>query len=281
MKPKGIIVAQTLFRDSAKTFDTFRRSIEIIKREAEDSGYEFLLNFLENDSLDDTRERLSRFQDENPWVKGEMKNFHTPKFGGVAQAERMRLMAFYRNLLKCDGHKGANFYLVFDSDIEVFEGSIKEALAIVERDESIAILTANTTHEYEDFVGGTGKPAYYDTLAFVDKNGESGVVLSANPFIDPQDRIDWDEGRCVQVQAAFGSMSLIRGCAFENARWGSLNGDVEHVAFCRSISPRMGKVVCAPTVKAWTHSGVLLNSRFIESAKRIGIKRITTATKNT
>jgi len=111
------------------------------------------------------------------------------------------------------------------------------------------------------------KWAYYDSYALRTKeNPRRSITYSCNPFWESHNRKEYAKGNPVEVECAFGGISLIKTKALLKGKWGT-EGDCEHVFFANSIQ-KYGKIIVCPTVKAWTEvEPIVPNQNFLEFQK--------------
>ena len=229
------IAVIALWRDSSSYLSSSLRQLE--KQEyILSSKFKFFYSFYENDSVDNTPSLLSQWIDRHYGVLLSEKR-NDPRWKSIPSIHRTKLMAEYRNLaLQGLNEIDFDYLFVYDTDIILEDRLIPKMINILELNESVGMITPNTSQNVPDAYQGKSNYSYYDSWALKDIKGNNGLSYAANPFLLINDRDLWNSGCRVNVQSAFGGAALIRGNLFKisNIRWSGDNG-CEHWDFCEKI----------------------------------------------
>lgn len=245
------IAVLTLWRDNSDSIGHTLAQYEWMENELLPKGYRFIYSFLENDSQDMTGGILARWMDDR---KGFLLNEKTGsrKWGSVQSTERTKWLARYRNVcLSVLDFWAFDYLLIADTDVHYRPDLIELMVAELESDPTIGMITPNTVQDVTDAIGDTGLPSYYDSWALLDMDGNQGMTFAANPFLEINDRRNWDDDFPIEVQSAFGSIALVRGSILEehDINWDGEKG-CEHWAFCKGIRDAGYAVMVDPDLHA-------------------------------
>ena len=259
----------SLFRDSSSYLGECLSRLETLEK----SGHEFEFLFYENDSTDDTPQRLDEWiSKRNGTVSHE--TLRVPKFGTIVNSERFKLMSYYRNkLLIQNSPIESDFCFLLDSDVIYESNIIDEYLKYFTKD--VAMCTCNTVqYELTCVMYDNEFPSYYDSLALFDIQGNNGMTWSSNPFYRPEDIRLWNLGLPVVVSRAFGGAAMIRTEILNRVNWAS-SGELEHWSFCDSVR-RFGKILAIPGITA----KVVIDQKLVESIPKSHIENVMKAQKD-
>lgn len=245
------IAVLTLWRDSSEIISHALAQYEWMEDELIPKGYRFTYAFLENDSQDMTAMILTRWLDDR---KGFLITEKTGsrKWGSVQSTERTQWLARYRNIcLNILEFWDFDYLLVADSDVHFRPDLIEWMVQELENDPTVGMVTPNTVQDVTDVINDTGLPSYYDSWALIDMNGDHGLTFASNPFVDIDDRRNWEDDFPIVVQSAFGSIAMVRGSILEenDISWDGEKG-CEHWAFCKGIRDAGYDVIVHPEMHA-------------------------------
>jgi len=245
------IAVLTLWRDNSDTISHTLAQYEWMEDELIPKGYRFIYSFLENDSQDMTGGMLARWMDDR---KGFLLHEKTGsrKWGSVQSTERTKWLARYRNVcLSVLDFWAFDYLLIADTDVHYRPDLIERMVEELESDPTIGMITPNTVQDVTDAIGDTGLPSYYDSWALIDMDGNQGMTFAANPFVDPDDRRNWDDDFPIEVRSAFGSIAMVRGSILEENEisWDGEKG-CEHWALCDGIRESGYAVLVDPELHA-------------------------------
>lgn len=244
------IAVLTLWRDSAADMQHAMAQYEWLEDELIPRGYRFLYAFLENDSTDATAVMLYH------WLRSRKGFLITEQVGtkhwdSVQSIERTQWLATYRNkCLKLLDYWDFDYLLVADSDVHYRPDLIERMVDHLDENPTWGMITPNTVQDVIDAVEETGLPSYYDSWALRDADGVQAMTFASNPFVNPDDRKEWEADQPVCVRSAFGSIALIRGEALEeDVEW---NGDkgCEHWGLCDRLRYAGYEIWVDPTLHA-------------------------------
>ena len=213
-------------RDNQNDLALTLSMLRIIERNHKTMSFNYYI--MENDSSDDTPHQILDFF---KCAKGRFRieKIDRLKWGTVAQIDRVRDMADYRNMMKklCTTWDGSKYSLIVDTgvrfNIEAFDHLVK------------AIETTNGCVMATPFGTVDVSNQYYDTYALELKNGRRGLWENTHLPI-------------VEVNSAFGGFVVVRSSCMQKCDWGVIDGDCsEHNHFCKMMR-RYGKVVVATDV---------------------------------
>jgi len=111
------------------------------------------------------------------------------------------------------------------------------------------MVSPNTVQNVRDYVQDTDEETYFDSWSLVDIAGNQCLTFAANPFLDPDDRLDWESGVPVACNSAFGSIAMVKQEAMSGVEWDVIDG-VEHWEFCKKIRENGYRVFADPLIHA-------------------------------
>jgi hypothetical protein len=180
----------------------------------------------ENDSRDYTAAHLRNWADANPWIHVRTETLHSKRYPPIRDAERVNLMAHYRNqthAMVLEHAPTADYVITLDLDIGNY-----------------ALRGLCNTFGWDDWDAMAsnglctvqGRQVQYDAYAWRDTGHPQ--PMTAHTINHRQYPVGTD---LVPVLSAFGGMAVYRGDLYRVHRY-EANGDCEHVAFHRHF-PRM------------------------------------------
>ena len=173
----------------------------------------FYFYFYENDSSDNTKEILSNFMKSN---KGKLisENLGKKIFKRDTSLGRIENICACRNKhLSMKPFEG-DWSIFIDSDIE-FPNNIIERFICKNLPEDLVGLTCNGKDKLKCRIK-KNENHYYDTLAFIDKNNNSGFLKfkrsgpNSCPFSEKEDIKKWDEDKLIKTNSSFGGMAFYK-----------------------------------------------------------------------
>jgi GT2 family glycosyltransferase len=245
------IAVLTIWRDSADTIGQSLAQYEALENDLIPKGYRFIYAFLENDSQDLTASML------HCWLRSRKgfllsENTDSPKWGSVQSIERTQWLARYRNLcLQVLDYWEFDYLLVADGDVIYRTDLIERMVQHLEEDQEVGMVTPNTVQNVIDVTEDSGLPSYYDSWALRSLENIQGLTFASNPFLNLEDRQEWETGFPVTVGSAFGSIALVRGSILQefDIAWDGEEG-CEHWAFCKGIRSAGYEVIVDPELHA-------------------------------
>lgn len=244
----------SLFRDSEKNLDAF---FEQIKRVEDSTDAEFEYFFYENDSKDNTANKI------NEWMKQKSgkffsENVNEKSHGSTLEPDRMIKMARIRNKMANLGKPVTSDYsVVIDSDL-IFDGEIINNF-LKHKDLNFSMLTPNVRQTVPCKMGGNSETSYYDSLSLFDLEWNHCMTWSGNPFYEDDDRNKFESQQPIKVNRSFGGFVFIKSKYFNQVEWAS-NGNLEHWHFCDRLR-ELGDIYFLPEIqpkveiaqKSWDH----------------------------
>ncbi len=237
------ITVISLFRDSEKNLNKYFKRLEALEKR-----YEMEYYFYENDSKDNTEELLETWLNNR---KGKLISeiLNAPTFGHVTQKERMERMTYYRNtILMTAKPLMSDYAFLLDSDIDYAADIIKQYIKRMKGD--VVMCTPFVEQNIKCYMCNCGKPSYYDCYALKDKDNNSGLLTSCNPFLIESDRKKWVNNEPIEVNSAFGGAALIKTAILNEIEWAT-QGGCEHWLFCEAVR-KYGKILVIPSIKTST-----------------------------
>jgi hypothetical protein len=213
------------------------------------SEYEFSYFFYENDSVDNTADVLKN------WLETRKGSFlseklSAPKFSSTPEIERMKFLCECRNKCKILAKDNDSDYsLLIDGDIEFNKFNFTEQLSNLISLDNAVMTTANVRQNIPDFTFGASVDSYYDSYAFRDAYGNTGLSWSDSPFIRKSDRLKWFIGQPLITMSSFGGFAVIKSSIFNKVKWHS-DFHCDHVNMCYDIS-RYGSIYIIPRSKVY------------------------------
>jgi cellulose synthase/poly-beta-1,6-N-acetylglucosamine synthase-like glycosyltransferase len=243
----------SLWRDSEDYIERSLAQFEALEEafKEEETAIIPIYGFFENDSQDNTAQILEEWlKDRIGFVVAETIN--APKWGSVSSLERVRYQARYRNsALTLLNRYSYDYLLVVDSDVHWEPDCVLAMLDFLEEDEmgGAGMVSPNTVQNVRDYVEDTDRETYFDSWSLVDIAGNQCLTFAANPFLDPDDRLDWENGVPVACNSAFGSIAMVKQEALKDVQWDVIDG-VEHWEFCKKIRENGYRVFADPMIHA-------------------------------
>ena len=244
----------TLWRDSEDYIERSLKQFEALERAFEEETDPIIpiYGFFENDSQDNTAQILEE------WLKNRVgfvvaETINAPKWGSVSSLDRVRYQARYRNsALALLNRYQYDYLLVADSDVHWEPDCVLALMDFLEEDGvggDAGMVSPNTVQNVRDYVQDTDEETYFDSWSLVDIAGNQCLTFAANPFLDPDDRLDWESGVPVACNSAFGSIAMVKQEGMSGVEWDVIDG-VEHWEFCKKIRENGYRVFADPLIHA-------------------------------
>jgi len=237
----------SLFRDSSKYINNCLSTLDQINSKHGD--FEFNFFFYENDSIDNTKEVLSK------WFDGKSgkllcENIQAPKYESNLNKNRMLHMSNIRNkMLSLDEYKDSDYSVIFDSDVNFNNNIIRDFLKY--KDLNFSMLTPNIRQDVPCKMGSGQATSYYDSSILFDLSGTPCMTWSNNPFYEDADRDNFKKQKPIQVKSAFGSFAFIKTEYLKYCNWQS-KGESEHLSFCRQLT-MIAPIYLIPSIQPSVH----------------------------
>lgn len=213
-------------------------------------GYSFSYFFYENDSTDKTAEILKTWIEAARSGSFFSEKINAPKFESEARIDRMRLFSSYRNKCKnLAGNEQFDYALLFDGDVIFNKENFICQIKNLESINDAVMTTANVRQNIPDFTFGISCDSYYDTWAFRDRYGNSGLYWSFCPFVRKHDRDLWLNLEPVPTMSSFGGFAVVKYGPFSVTDWHT-DYACEHTNFCYDLS-RFGVIYVIPQSKVF------------------------------
>lgn len=203
------------------------------KLERKHKELEFYYYVLENDSKDDTPHVVLDFFN---YSKGKFRieKSEKKKWGAVADNNRVKDMAKYRNMMKdlCNTWENSEYSIIVDTEITFDDDILEKYISIMQNNKTIVMATPYGT------VQETNR--YYDTFAF--------HAFDKRPCVYTYD----EEREIFPVHSAFAGFAIIRSKFLKDAEWKESNINVsEHNMLCEQLRKFGQVVVCKNIVVRW------------------------------
>ena len=248
-----ILAVLALWRDSSDYLERSLAQFDAMETALKKDGYKVVYGFFENDSIDDTPQKLqSWIRKHTGFVISEC--IGAPKWGSTASLKRVTYQARYRNMaLKLlNEYYNFDYLLVADTDVhwqpDLIQGMIKD----LDNHPKWGMVSPNTVQNVRDYVEDTDRPSYFDSWSLKDEDDNQCLTFAANPFLRQEDRELWKEKKPVYCNSAFGSIAMVKAEAMDcedGVEWAVING-VEHWEFCAGIRSNGYDVVVDPLLHA-------------------------------
>ncbi len=194
-----------ILRDNGKYLEDFLLpALKTIEKD-----HNLFYYFYENDSSDNTKELLNDFM-KNRKGKILCEDFDTPIFARNTNPNRIKNLTKCRNkLLDLRPFKG-EWVILIDSDI-IFPLDIVEQFLKIEKPKDLIAMGCNGKDNMECLFHRECY-IYYDSLAFKDTDNILNYNKSflrrhsCNPFTSKEDKTNWEKGKLVKVNSAFGGL---------------------------------------------------------------------------
>jgi hypothetical protein len=216
-------------------------------------GYKVVYGFFENDSVDDTPQKLqSWIRKHTGFVISEC--IGAPKWGSTPSLKRVQYQARYRNMaLKLlEQYYNFDYLLVADTDVHWKPDLIQDMIGVLDANPTWGMVSPNTVQNVRDHVENTDRPSYFDSWSLKDRDDKQCLTFAANPFLHTEDRMLWDRKEAVSCNSAFGSIAMVKAEAMDcedGVEWAVIDG-VEHWEFCAGIRSNGYEVIADPTLHA-------------------------------
>lgn len=231
-------------RDECKALPRFFRLLEAI--EADLRVERLFCSFYENDSTDDTPERLAAWLRDRPGVL-QSERLGTPRLRGRETSRTMRMAEARNRAMAGFSDERIDWLVVIDADLYAKPFHIWQLIEVLQSDRGAAMACASALQNLPD-IFGRSPWSYYDSFALIDQGGRPGMTGARVPFWDLDDRAAWMAGRPVSVRSAFGGIAVLPMALHRRhrLRWQGDQG-CEHWAFCLSAG-QAGRVLACPEV---------------------------------
>ena len=244
-----LVNVYALWRDSSEHIQKTLGQLEALTKLDQ---FRFNFFFYENDSKDDTLERLQEWKrniDNKAGYVGILsEKLGAPKFGSVPSNMRTAMLSYYRNKNKEMSHGGelSNYSLVLDTDLTwKAETDFLELFGALRFKESTEMVTSNCRQNVLDYVFNQSVDSYYDVYCLRDKWGNGGMYFANTPFYDEADNAKFLSGAPVEIKSGFGGLAMLKSKVFDKVKW-SADLHSEHVNFCYDVG-NYGKILAVPT----------------------------------
>ncbi len=263
MKKQKITVLYCL-RNSSSYIDFMIKKYPLIE-ETYKNRYELEYYLYENNSTDDTKEKMKKFKNS---VKGKTTVFsqdikNLKKYSGISLERGAHVRNMRNQFKQLCGKLNSDYVFYIDDDV-FFEINIIEQLISYMKNDikmvvSNGILSDPRSYPYH----------HYDTLAFSSMKGETYFETS-NTCLNklcqmcietrtlqsvklPDDYVlDFDNNDTIELNTGFGSCSLIETNIFNEVNFTNKNEKnlmLEWPSLCRNIREKKGKIILATKVK--------------------------------
>ena len=233
-------------RDESSRLNYFLAQLDRIKKISPFSN--LYVSFYENDSADDTPEKIRSWLLDNPGqLQSEMLGFERLRGREVTRTQRMadaRNRALDPLLMR---HHQFSHLLIIDVDVQYVAEDVVKLLGHLERYSYAVMVCASALQNVPD-VFGESAWSYYDSWALRDLDGRAAITYARNPFVRCRDRWRWMSCLPVTVQSAFGGLALLPMSivASGGLHWSGDDG-CEHWSFC-AAAQKFGSVLACPDV---------------------------------
>ena len=230
---------------------------ELFSELEKDKNYEFEYFIYENNSSDNTKKNVVKFLNNR---KGRLilENIKKPKgFGSIISKERGIFMAKLRNKLKYHHENlDSDYTLLLDSDI-VFNKTMLDKMFTYINEKNVMITPYTVC--LKAFLNYP-TPHYYDTLAFISKDGIS-FKDTINTCLFPEcsrciihrknykvkiDKKHMINDNVSEVKSAFAGFVLMKTDVYNKVKW---SGTIcEHHSFCKEVR-KLGNILLIKDIK--------------------------------
>lgn len=236
-----------LWRDSSKYMDNTLLSLD---RLSKIPNTKFSFYFYENDSIDDTRQKLLEWCGTNENKTFIYDDLGSPKFNSTPDVERLILLSFYRNKFNSFFSKDTSDYsLLLDTDI-IFDNSHFELLLNSIKSLNAAAVVANTRNNVPDLMLGQTRDSFYDVFCLRDKFFNKGLYFTDCPLVLLEDRKAWENNEPVEILSGFSGFFLAKTELLAKCKWSTCS-DSEHINFCLQLH-KYGGIYLIPNCKPRT-----------------------------
>jgi hypothetical protein len=248
-----ILAVLALWRDSSDYLERSLAQFDAMEAALKKDGYKVVYGFFENDSVDDTPQKLqSWIREHTGFVISEC--IGAPKWGSTPSLKRVQYQARYRNMaLKLlEQYYNFDYLLVADTDVHWKPDLIQDMIGVLDANPTWGMVSPNTVQNVRDHVENTDRPSYFDSWSLKDRDDKQCLTFAANPFLHTKDRMLWDRKEAVSCNSAFGSIAMVKAEAMDcedGVEWAVIDG-VEHWEFCAGIRSNGYEVIADPTLHA-------------------------------
>ena len=248
-----ILAVLALWRDSSDYLERSLAQFDAMEAVLKKDGYKVVYGFFENDSVDDTPQKLqSWIRKHTGFVISEC--IGAPKWGSTPSLKRVQYQARYRNMaLKLlEQYYNFDYLLVADTDVHWKPDLIQDMIGVLDANPTWGMVSPNTVQNVRDHVENTDRPSYFDSWSLKDRDDKQCLTFAANPFLHTKDRMLWDRKEAVSCNSAFGSIAMVKAEAMDcedGVEWAVIDG-VEHWEFCAGIRSNGYEVIADPTLHA-------------------------------
>ena len=248
-----ILAVLALWRDSSSYLERSLAQFDAMEAALKKDGYKVVYGFFENDSIDDTPQKLqSWIRKHTGFVISEC--IGAPKWGSTASLKRVTYQARYRNMaLKLlNEYYNFDYLLIADTDVHWKPDLIQGMIKRLDENHKWGMVSPNTVQNVRDHVEDTDRPSYFDSWSLKDRDDKQCLTFAANPFLHTEDRMRWDHCQPVSCNSAFGSIAMVKADALDCedvVEWAVIDG-VEHWEFCAGIRSNGYEVVADPRLHA-------------------------------
>jgi hypothetical protein len=248
-----ILAVLALWRDSSDYLERSLAQFDAMEAALKKDGYKVVYGFFENDSVDDTPQKLqSWIRKHTGFVISEC--IGAPKWGSTPSLKRVQYQARYRNMaLKLlEQYYNFDYLLVADTDVHWKPDLIQDMIGVLDANPTWGMVSPNTVQNVRDYVENTDRPSYFDSWSLKDRDDKQCLTFAANPFLHTEDRMLWDRKEAVSCNSAFGSIAMVKAEAMDcedGVEWAVIDG-VEHWEFCAGIRSNGYEVIADPGLHA-------------------------------
>jgi len=248
-----VLAVLSLWRDSESYLERSLAQFDAMEAVLKKKGYKVVYGFFENDSTDDTPQKLqSWIRKHTGFVISEC--IGAPKWGSVASLERVTYQARYRNMALelLNQYYNYDYLLVADSDVHWESDLPLKMIESLDAYPTWGMVSPNTVQNVRDYVEDTERPSYFDSWSLKDRDDKQCLTFAANPFLHTEDRMRWDHIQPVSCNSAFGSIAMVKAEAMDcedGVDWAVIDG-VEHWEFCAGIRSNGYEVIADPRLHA-------------------------------
>ena len=248
-----ILAVLALWRDSSDYLERSLAQFDAMEAALKKDGYKVVYGFFENDSVDDTPQKLqSWIRKHTGFVISEC--IGAPKWGSTPSLKRVQYQARYRNMaLKLlEQYYNFDYLLVADTDVHWKPDLIQDMIGVLDANPTWGMVSPNTVQNVRDHVENTDRPSYFDSWSLKDRDDKQCLTFAANPFLHTEDRMLWDRKEAVSCNSAFGSIAMVKAEAMDcedGVEWAVIDG-VEHWEFCAGIRSNGYEVIADPGLHA-------------------------------
>ena len=231
-------------RDETQSLPRFFRLLEAL--EADSRVERMFFSFYENDSSDDTPERLAAWLTNRPGVL-QTERLGAPRLRGRETNRTLRMAEARNKALAGFADERLDWLVVIDADLHAKPSHLWQLIKVLQCDRGAAMACASAQQNLPD-IFGRSPWSYYDSFALIDKGGRQGITGANVPLWELDDRASWMAGRPVAVRSAFGGIAVLPMALIRRRKlqWQGDQG-CEHWAFCQAAGQE-GRVLACPGV---------------------------------